>query len=164
MNHSSLTESLPDAADRQGAKPFRAFVISVCYGGFVSWLLTAIGVVVLSIFVSKDSAPLIFIPVTVFVWIVYCVMIILGFCFIPFLVLKAGRRFPSHSWSATVGLSTTFSVVICAATCYFLGLAEAGLVVLLGVLGCSAIAGAVSGHTFWKRIFPPMEDLSGIFQ
>lgn len=145
-------------------KLLRSYAVSVLHGGIVSWLLIA-AVFFVMMFLEGDSEFfMFFVLASLVIWTVYCALVIVVFSYLPFAVVRLGRAYPAHAWSLTVSISMVSSVLSCAGTSWLLSLYEMGFVIMFAVLGCSAIAGMVSGHEFWKRAFPPMDDLSGVFR
>ncbi len=150
----------------RGARPYIAFAFSVYYGGFYAWLLmfATLWVVAFADNLLASEIPLL-VVFSVIVWLAYCTIVILAFFFIPFLVMRLGRRYPAWSWPITLLISMFSSVAIWTVIAWFLDMPLQGpdLALTLASILASVIGGAVAGHTFWKRIFPPLADRSDVF-
>ena len=151
----------------RGVRPYVAFAISVYYGGFFAWLLMFATIWIVAF---ADSGPASELPVlvvfSIIVWLAYCTIIVLVFFFIPFLVVTLGRRYPARSWPITLLTSMSSSVAIWLVFAWLMEMPLQGpdVVLTIASIVASLVGGAVAGHSFWKRIFPPLAAQSEIFR
>ena len=150
----------------RNASPVRGFILGVYLGGFVAWIILLLVIVATEIAEGGSVGSTPFIPMTVAFAILYCTAIIVVFFFLPMVALKLGRRNPARSWQICLSISILSSVVIWSMCLFLMDVPKRDLLgpVFVASAVCSIIGGAVAGCVFWKKSFPPLADLSGVFR
>jgi len=162
----SQPESVSTVLRWQNARPVRGFILGVYLGGFVAWVIMCIVIISVELLKGGSSQWHIFIPATVALCVAYCAMIVIVFFFLPMITLRLGRRYPIWARPITLAISMLSSLIIWCTILLLLGIPPNDEVepVLVASIVCSLVGGAVAGHYFWKKSFPPLAELSAIFQ
>ena len=168
VSNTKPTEALSDGQFHKlpPGMVYGAFVRGVYLGGFFAWLVLITLIGVTEGVPAPLPSPTVIIIVSGIFGFAYCTAVVLAFFFVPFVVVRIVRRVPDRSRALTMVFAMSSSLAIWLFMAWLIGMSISGASASATWSGITAsvVGGGIAGHTFWRRVFPPLADVSDVFQ